>query len=78
MASLGDRMTLSEFKFWYEGYKESFVDGLPNKEQLSEIERRIEEINPVTPFNPVYYPVWQPEKWNDWSLPPATCGGSDA
>ena len=60
-------MTLNEFKAWLEGYKESFDDGQPNKDQFEEIERRLGEVVPNTkepyiPRNP-----YNPQKeWGYW------------
>jgi len=56
-------MTFKEFQAWYEGYRESFADGIPSKKQLKEVERRMGEVVPDVVVHKESYPVI------DWGRP---------
>lgn len=47
-------MTLAEFKAWLEGYRASFVDGVPSAEQWVEVQKRIKDVVPLNfaPYGP--------------------------
>jgi hypothetical protein len=56
-------MTLSEFRYWLEGYSVAFADGVPNPDQWGEVQRRLALVQEgwVVPASPVVTPsVWMP------------------
>lgn len=37
-------MTVEEFKAWYRGYRETFVDGIPSKGQIMRVEAELAKV----------------------------------